>query len=85
VKKTFHRLKTLNGLPDDFSPYSIRHTMAKELRKRGVPPWELQGMLGHKAGEFRTTEVYAKHDPSYMGKARQAIDNIMKEIQDLNL
>lgn len=81
VKKTFHRLKTLDGLPDDFSPYSIRHTMAKELRKRGVPPWELQGMLGHKAGGFRTTEVYAKYDPSYMSKARQAIDDIMNEIQ----
>ena len=82
VKKTFHRLKKEDGLPDDFSPYSIRHTMAKELRKRGVPPWELQGMLGHKAGGFRTTEIYAKYDPSYMSTARQAIDDIMKEVQE---
>ncbi len=59
----------------------MTNTMAKELRKRGVPPWELQGMLGHKAGGFRTTEIYAKYDPSYMSTARKAIDEIMREIQ----
>jgi len=39
-------------------------------------------MLGHKAGGFRTTEIYAKYDPSYMSKASQAIDDSMREIQE---
>lgn len=56
--------------------------MAKELRKRGVPPWELQGILGHEAGSFRTTEIYTKYDPSYMSTARKAIDDIMHEVQE---
>ncbi len=54
--------------------------MAIELRKRGVPPWEVQGILGHKSGGYRTTEIYAKYDPDYLSKSAEAIDDYMKEI-----
>ena len=47
-------------------PYTIRHTMATELRKRGVPPWEVSGMLGHRS-EHKTTEIYAHYAPDYLG------------------
>ncbi len=81
VKKAFQRLpKIAKGLPERISPYCIRHTMAKELRRRGVPPWEVQGMLGHKAAGLRTTEIYAKYDPSYLSAARVAIDEVMADI-----
>jgi integrase len=33
------------GLGEDFVPYSIRHTMASELRARGVPELEIAGVL----------------------------------------
>jgi integrase len=81
VKKAFQRMAIeIDGLPERVTPYSIRHTMAKELRRRGVSPWEIQGMLGHKAAGFRTTEIYAKYDPSYLSTARVEIDAIMAEI-----
>lgn len=79
VKKSFQRID-VKGLPARVTPYNIRHTMAKELRRRGVPPWEIQGMLGHKMGGYRTTEIYAKYDPTYLSAARTAIDAVMADI-----
>ena len=63
------------------TPYDLRHTMATELRKRGVPPWEVSGMLGHRSGGYNTTEIYAKYDPDFMGKAVTAIDSYFVELQ----
>ncbi|MEI9996909.1 MAG: hypothetical protein WDM91_20110 [Rhizomicrobium sp.] len=37
-------------------------------------------MLGHKAAGLRTTEIYAKYDPSYLRAARLAIDEVMADI-----
>lgn len=65
----------------DVVPYTIRHTMATELRRRGVPQWEIAGMLGHRTGG--TSEVYAKYSPDYLGKAAAAIDDYMNELQPL--
>lgn len=80
VRYGFNAVRDAAGLGADVSPYAIRHTMAIELRKRGVPPWELQGILGHKFGGYRTTEIYAKYAPDYLGKAAQAIDDYMAEV-----
>lgn len=60
------------------APGTIRHTMATELRKRAVPGWEVSGWLGHK--QQGTTEIYAKFDPDYLGKGRQAIDAYFAEL-----
>ncbi len=48
--------------------------------KWDVPPWEVQGILGHKQGGYRITEMYAKYDPDYLSKSTQAIDDYMNEI-----
>ena len=62
-------------LPAWFAPKVLRHTVASELRKRGVPGWEVSGLVGHKRGEAAaTTGGYAKFDPAYMDKARKALD-----------
>jgi len=65
----------------DVVPYTIRHTMATELRRRGVPQWEIAGMLGHRTGG--TSETYAKYAPDYLGQAAAAIDDYMNELQPL--
>jgi len=80
VRRGFNAIRDAVGLDKDVSPYAIRHTMAIELRKRGVPPWEVQGILGHKQGGYRTTEIYAKYDPDYLSKSVEAIDDYMAEI-----
>jgi hypothetical protein len=48
--------------------------MATELRARGVPEWEVRGILGHKSNEARTAERYAKYRPDYLSQAIKAID-----------
>lgn len=72
--------KNHRGLTD-VVPYTIRHSMATELRRRGVPQWEVAGMLGHRTGG--TTETYARFAPDYLGQAAKAIDDYMNELQPL--
>jgi len=81
ARTAWNRLKTRAELPEWFSPKVLRHTIGTEMRKREVPGWEVSGQLGHKGGESaRTTEVYAKFDPSFLGKARQALDALMLDL-----
>ena len=52
--------------------FSRSSKMATELRRRGVPAWEVEGMLGHKRPGV--TEIYAEFAPDYLSKGREAID-----------
>lgn len=78
VKKTFALAVKRAGLSSEITPYSLRHTMAKELRKRAVPVWEVKGMLGHRVPGV--TEEYAEYAPDYLSKGREAIDAYFKEL-----
>jgi site-specific recombinase XerD len=66
------------GLPKEVTPYSLRHTMAAELRRCGVrvPAWEVQGLLGHKA--VGVTEIYARFDPDYMATGSRRSTTILR-------
>ena len=57
----------------EITAYTIRHTVASEMRRRGVPVWEVAGFLGHSSG-YRTTERYAKFGPDHLSQAVRAID-----------
>lgn len=81
IKKAWRLLRARAKLSADVVPYTIRHTMASELRRRGVPAWEVSGILGHRVQ--RTSEVYAKFAPDYLGKAAAAIDDYMNDLQPL--
>ena len=74
IKTAWRALTDRAGLGRDVIPKTLRHTMATELRKRGVPEWEVSGILGHRYGS-RTTKIYAKYAPDYLGKAVKAIDD----------
>ena len=80
VKTGFNNAVRLAGLPGDTCPYSLRHTMARELRRRGVPKWEVSGMLGHLPDGSRTTEDYAEFAPDYLGQAASAIDAVFADV-----
>jgi integrase len=82
IRTSWNEIRDATGLPAWFSPKVLRHTVATELRRRGVPGWEVSGLLGHKAGDdsHPTTAIYAKYDPSYLGKATRAIDAFMRDL-----
>jgi integrase len=63
----------------EITAYTIRHTVAAEMRKRGVPVWEVAGFLGHSSG-YKTTERYAKFGPDHLGEAVRAIDSYFADL-----
>ncbi len=81
IKTAFNKARDRAGLGKDVVPYTIRHTVATELRKRGVQGWELAGFMGHKARGYGTTERYAKYAPDYMSDAARAIDEFFSQMQ----
>jgi len=80
VAKTWRDARSAAGLDEAVVPYTIRHTIATELRARGVPELELAGLLGHAMPNFRTTGRYAKYAPTHLSAARAAIDEFITEI-----
>ena len=78
VKKAFRETVEDAKLPSEITPYSLRHTMAKRLRKSSVPEWEVEGMLGHTTPS--TSEEYAIFDPDYQSASRAAIDAYFAEL-----
>ena len=78
IKKGFKTVVRAAGLSDEITAYSLRHTMAVELRKRGVPAWEVSGLLGHRTPGV--TEVYAEFSPDYLSKGREAIDGYFGDL-----
>jgi integrase len=68
-------------LPDQYIPKTVRHTVATELRRRGVPPEQMSVLLGHRpAGMERMTAVYAKYDPRYLAEAVAALQALLMEV-----
>ena len=78
IRKTFDATVRQAGLPEEVTRYSLRHTMATELRKCSVPFWEVEGMLGHRRPGM--TEKYAFLHPDYNGQSRLAIDNYFQRL-----
>jgi integrase len=78
IKKAWAKVRVAAKLPAWFIPKVLRHTVATELRRRGVPGWEVSGQIGHKAAG--TSEIYAKFDPGYLGQARVALDALVDEL-----
>lgn len=81
IKKAWGTARAAANLPAHFQPKILRHTVASELRKRGVPGWEVSALIGHSRGEAQaTTAVYAKFDPAWMTASRTALDAWMADL-----
>jgi integrase len=78
IKKAWAKVRRDARLPAWFAPKVLRHTVATELRRRGVPHWEVSGQIGHK--KAGTSEIYAKFDPDYLGAARTALDAWLEDL-----
>ncbi len=59
VRTLFHRLGERAGIDKRVHPHGLRHTMAFELMKEGVPLVIIQKQLGHT--ELATTARYVDH------------------------
>ena len=82
VKRMWELLREEAGLDDRVTPYSIRHGMARELRKRRVPGEQISLFLGHlPKNADATTSIYAPYDPEYCSEAVAAIEDVMTEIR----
>ena len=81
IMTSWRNARGLAGLDTTVQPYSLRHTMARWLRKSGVPAWEVAAQLGHKQREFSTTEIYAPFDPSYLDASVRAIDTFFAALR----
>jgi len=82
VKTAWNNLCEDAGLDDRVTPYSIRHGMAREMRKRKVPKEQISIFLGHLPKESdATTSIYAPYDPEYCSEAVAAIEAVMTEIR----
>lgn len=79
-RKTWWRtMRAALGYPDNVIPKTVRHTIATELRARGVPQSDVEGLLGHQMSN-RITAVYAKYDPARLSIAKQHLDAIWREV-----
>ncbi len=92
IKTAWKATREKAGLDDQVNPYSLRHTLARHLRRESVPAWEVAAQLGHKVRGASTTEIYAPFDPTYLNQSKQAVDALfcqlsceyrVKEISDL--
>lgn len=80
--KTWWRtMRKLLGLDVKVVPKTIRHTVATMLRSKSVPGGEISGLLGHDDPEMnKTSGVYAKYDPRYLGKAKRALTIFFEQV-----
>jgi integrase len=70
------------GLDERVTPYSIRHGLARELRKRRVPTEQISLFLGHLPdGSAATTSIYAPYEPGFLSDAVEAIESVMADLR----
>jgi integrase len=71
--KSFTRAARLAGIPEGFTPHSLRHVFASALLARSVPITDVAEWLGHRSIEV-TYRIYGHLVPSAWGRAREALD-----------
>jgi integrase len=82
ISTVWDLLRKEADLDQRVTPYSIRHGMAREMRKRKVPMEEIGIFLGHlPQGSVATTSTYAPYEPAYCSEAVIAIEGIMAEVR----
>lgn len=79
VKSAWDTMRSELGIPAGWGPKLIRHSMASELRRRRVDPWELAGQLGHRV--LKTSEIYAIYDPDYLSTVQAGIDDVLADLR----
>jgi integrase len=80
-KTAWRNMRKALGLSADVFPKTIRHTIATLLfADESVPARELEPMLGHGSSLNRTSQIYAKYDPTRLRNATRALTTIWRQI-----
>ena len=79
IRTAWRKLRVRAGFDEEVMLYSFRRTMARNLRIKGVPAWEVAEQLGHRT-EYQVTELYTSHSPDYLNQAVKAIDDFFGEL-----
>lgn len=74
VYKNFSNQARKLGIPEGFTPHSLRHSFATDLLRSGVPIHIVSQMLGHRSVEV-TSRVYAHVLRSDFGDVRSVLDS----------
>lgn len=80
LRTAWRKLRIRAGFDQDVMLYSFRRTMARYMRIKGVPAWEVAEQLGHRSTGYQITEIYTSHSPDYLLKAEKAIDDFFDEL-----
>lgn len=76
--RAWRTMRRAVGLPDQYIPKTMRHTVATELRRRSVLAEQISVLLGHRPADLtRMTAVYAKYDPRYLAEAVTALQALL--------
>jgi integrase len=80
IAGAFQTVRAAAGFGADVTAYTLRHSVATELARRGVPELEIALLLGHASVAHRTTGRYLHAAPEHMGRARGALDALANDI-----
>jgi integrase len=69
----FGKAREAAGIPDGFTPHSLRHVFASVCLANGVPITDVAKWLGHRNINV-TYSIYGHLVPSAVGRARQVLD-----------
>lgn len=82
LKSAMRNARSAAGLPASVNFYSIRHSLARFMRKQGVATEEIAVWLGHIAPPQNpeTTLLYSPFLPGYLTNAKRATSAFVDEI-----
>lgn len=84
IGSAWDRVRTDAKLDDKVTPYSIRHGLAREMRRSKVPGDQIDLFLGHQpTGAAATTAIYAPYEPDYLSEAVAVIERVFQEVDRL--
>ncbi len=80
-KTAWRVMRKVLGLSADVYPKTIRHTVATWLYNDAkVPERQVSEMLGHTGKLHRTSLLYAKYDPAFLGEVVTALTTIWRRV-----
>lgn len=79
IAGAFQTMRDGAGFGPDVTAYTVRHTVATELKRRGVSMEDVSMVLGHKMPNA-TTERYVHVGAGFLADAKRALEDLANDI-----